>query len=207
MAGNTFGRTFTVTTFGESHGPSIGAIVDGCPPGLPLNESDLQGDLDRRRPGQSKYTTQRDEADEVRILSGVFEGVTTGTPIGMVIDNTDQRSRDYSKIQDVFRPAHADLHLPEKVRHSRLSRRRPLVGTRDGDAGGGRRHREKIPGAAVWRIGARLPRTDRYHPTANDRLERSRPQSILLALTRRRFQRSPSSSSGCARMAIRSAHA
>ncbi|HTK98942.1 MAG TPA: chorismate synthase [Pseudomonadales bacterium] len=114
MAGNTFGRTFTVTTFGESHGPSIGAIVDGCPPGLPLNESDLQGDLDRRRPGQSKYTTQRDEADEVRILSGVFEGVTTGTPIGMVIDNTDQRSRDYSKIQDVFRPAHADYTYQKK---------------------------------------------------------------------------------------------
>ncbi len=114
MAGNTFGRTFTVTTFGESHGPSIGAIVDGCPPGLPLNESDLQRDLDRRRPGQSKYTTQRDEADEVRILSGVFEGVTTGTPIGLIIDNTDQRSRDYSKIQDVFRPAHADYTYQKK---------------------------------------------------------------------------------------------
>ncbi len=114
MAGNTFGKTFTVTTFGESHGPSIGAIVDGCPPGLPLNESDLQHDLDRRRPGQSKYTTQRDEADEVRILSGVFEGVTTGTPIGLVIDNTDQRSRDYSKIQDVFRPAHADYTYQKK---------------------------------------------------------------------------------------------
>jgi chorismate synthase len=114
MAGNTFGKTFTVTTFGESHGPSIGAVVDGCPPGLPLNESDLQRDLDRRRPGQSKYTTQRDEADEVRILSGVFEGVTTGTPIGLVIDNTDQRSRDYSKIQDVFRPAHADYTYQKK---------------------------------------------------------------------------------------------
>ena len=114
MAGNTFGKTFTVTTFGESHGPSIGAIVDGCPPGLPLNESDLQRDLDRRRPGQSKYTTQRDEADEVRILSGVFEGVTTGTPIGLIIDNTDQRSRDYSKIQDVFRPAHADYTYQKK---------------------------------------------------------------------------------------------
>ena len=114
MAGNTFGKAFTVTTFGESHGPSIGAVVDGCPPGLPLNESDLQRDLDRRRPGQSKYTTQRDEADEVRILSGVFEGVTTGTPIGLVIDNTDQRSRDYSKIQDVFRPAHADYTYQKK---------------------------------------------------------------------------------------------
>ncbi len=108
MAGNTFGRAFTVTTYGESHGPAIGAIVDGCPAGLPLSESDLQRDLDRRRPGQSKYTTQRQEADAVRILSGTFDGVTTGTPIGLVIDNTDQKSRDYSNIQNVFRPAHAD---------------------------------------------------------------------------------------------------
>ena len=114
MAGNTFGRTFTVTTFGESHGPALGAVVDGCPPGLPLNEADLQHDLDRRRPGQSKYTTQRQEADEVRILSGVFEGVTTGTPIGLVIENTDQRSRDYTNIADVFRPAHADYTYQKK---------------------------------------------------------------------------------------------
>jgi chorismate synthase len=114
MAGNTFGQIFTVTTFGESHGPAIGAIVDGCPPGLPLNETDLQRDLDRRRPGQSKYTTQRQEPDEVRILSGVFEGVTTGTPIGLVIDNTDQKSRDYTNIQDVFRPAHADYTYQKK---------------------------------------------------------------------------------------------
>jgi chorismate synthase len=114
MAGNTFGKVFSVTTFGESHGPAIGAIVDGCPPGLPLSEADLQRDLDRRRPGQSKYTTQRDEADEVRILSGVFEGVTTGTPIGLVIENTDQRSRDYTNIQDVFRPAHADYTYQKK---------------------------------------------------------------------------------------------
>jgi chorismate synthase len=114
MAGNTFGKSFTVTTFGESHGPALGAIVDGCPPGLPLSEADLQRDLDRRRPGQSKYTTQRQEPDQVRILSGVFDGVTTGTPIGLVIDNVDQRSRDYSKIQDVFRPAHADYTYQKK---------------------------------------------------------------------------------------------
>ena len=109
MAGNTFGLAFTLTTFGESHGPAMGAVVDGCPPGLPLDESDLQRDLDRRRPGQSKYTTQRREPDQVRILSGVFEGVTTGTPIGLAIENVDQRSRDYGKIKDQFRPAHADF--------------------------------------------------------------------------------------------------
>lgn len=114
MSGNTFGRSFSVTTFGESHGVALGAIVDGCPPGLELSEADLQRDLDRRRPGQSKYTTQRREEDRVRILSGVFEGRTTGTPIGLVIDNTDQRSRDYSKIKDVFRPAHADFTYQRK---------------------------------------------------------------------------------------------
>src|SRR5215467_7895783 len=108
MAGNTFGKVFSVTTFGESHGPALGAIVDGCPPGLPLSEADLQRDLDRRRPGQSRYTTQRREADEVRILSGVFEGVTTGTPIQLLIENTDQRSKDYRNIADRFRPGHAD---------------------------------------------------------------------------------------------------
>jgi chorismate synthase len=114
MAGNTFGKSFTVTTFGESHGAALGAVVDGCPPGLPLDEADLQRDLDRRRPGQSKYTTQRQEPDQVRILSGVFEGKTTGTPIGLVIDNVDQRSRDYKDIQDVFRPAHADYTYQKK---------------------------------------------------------------------------------------------
>ncbi len=114
MSGNTFGKLFSVTTFGESHGAAIGAIVDGCPPGLPLSEADLQGDLDRRKPGQSRYTTQRREDDTVRILSGVFEGVTTGTPIGLMIENTDQRSKDYSKIKDVFRPAHADLTYQKK---------------------------------------------------------------------------------------------
>ena len=108
MSGNTIGKLFTVTSFGESHGPAIGAIVDGCPPGLSLSESDLQGDLDRRRPGTSRHTTQRREPDAVKILSGVFEGKTTGTPIGLLIENVDQRSKDYGNIAEQFRPAHAD---------------------------------------------------------------------------------------------------
>ena len=114
MSGNTIGKLFTVTTFGESHGPAIGAIVDGCPPGLSLSEADLQIDLDRRKPGTSRHTTQRREADEVRILSGVFEGKTTGCPIGLLIENTDQRSKDYSKIAESFRPGHADYTYQHK---------------------------------------------------------------------------------------------
>ncbi|MCW8928492.1 MAG: chorismate synthase, partial [Gammaproteobacteria bacterium] len=114
MSGNSFGKLFTVTTFGESHGPALGAIVDGCPPGLELSEADLQADLDRRKPGTSRHTTQRREADQVRILSGVFEGRTTGTPIGLLIENTDQRSKDYSKIMDRFRPGHADYTYQQK---------------------------------------------------------------------------------------------
>ncbi len=108
MSGNSFGKLFTITSFGESHGPALGCVVDGCPPGLELSEADMQRDLDRRKPGQSRFTTQRREADSVKILSGVFEGKTTGTPIGLLIENTDQRSKDYSKIKDQFRPAHAD---------------------------------------------------------------------------------------------------
>ena len=114
MSGNSFGKLFTVTGFGESHGPALGCIVDGCPPGLALSEADLQGDLDRRKPGQSRHTTQRREADAVQILSGVFEGRTTGAPIGMIIHNTDQRSRDYTKIMDRFRPGHADYTYQQK---------------------------------------------------------------------------------------------
>jgi chorismate synthase len=114
MSGNSFGKLFTVTSFGESHGAALGCIVDGCPPGLELSEADLQGDLDRRKPGTSRHTTQRREADEVRILSGVFEGKTTGTPIGLLIENTDQRSKDYSKIATQFRPAHADYTYMHK---------------------------------------------------------------------------------------------
>ena len=109
MSHNSFGHLFRVTTWGESHGPAIGCVVDGCPPRISLSEADIQPWLDRRRPGQSRYTTQRQEPDEVRILSGVFDGVTTGTPIAMQIDNVDQRSRDYSAIAAQFRPGHADL--------------------------------------------------------------------------------------------------
>ncbi|MFN2287744.1 MAG: chorismate synthase [Chromatocurvus sp.] len=114
MSGNTFGKLFTVTTFGESHGPALGCVVDGCPPGLALDSADLQRDLDRRKPGTSRFTTQRREQDEVRILSGVFEGRTTGTPVGLLIENIDQRSRDYSNIKDSFRPAHADYTYQQK---------------------------------------------------------------------------------------------
>jgi chorismate synthase len=114
VAGNTFGRVFTVTSFGESHGPALGCVVDGCPPGLELTETDLQADVDRRRPGTSQYTSQRREDDTVRILSGVFEGKTTGTPIGLLVENQDQRSRDYDKIKDRFRPGHADYTYQQK---------------------------------------------------------------------------------------------
>ena len=114
MSGNSFGKLFTVTSFGESHGPAIGCIVDGCPPGLSLSEADLQGDLDRRKPGTSRHTTQRREADQVQILSGVFEGKTTGTPIALIIHNTDQRSKDYGNILDRFRPGHADYTYQQK---------------------------------------------------------------------------------------------
>lgn len=114
MAGNTFGKLFTVSTFGESHGIAIGGVVDGCPPGLELCEEDLQGDLDRRKPGTSQFTTARREDDEVQILGGVFEGKTTGTSIGLLIKNTDQRSKDYSKIKDTFRPGHADYTYQQK---------------------------------------------------------------------------------------------
>ena len=114
MSGNTLGKLFCVTSFGESHGPAIGCVVDGCPPGLELGEADIQTDLDRRKPGTSRHVTQRHEEDKVEILSGVFEGRTTGTPIGLLIRNTDQRSKDYSKIRDLFRPGHADYTYWQK---------------------------------------------------------------------------------------------
>jgi chorismate synthase len=114
MSGNTFGTLFTVTTFGESHGPALGCVIDGCPPGLALSENDLQPDIDRRRPGTSQFTSQRHEPDQVRILSGVFEGSTTGTPIGLLVENVDQRARDYEKIKDRFRPGHADYTYQQK---------------------------------------------------------------------------------------------
>ena len=114
MSGNTFGKLFSVTTFGESHGIALGCIVDGCPPGLSLTEADIQVDLDRRKPGTSKYATQRKESDTVKILSGVFEGKTTGTPIGLLIENEDQKSKDYAEIKDTFRPGHADYTYMQK---------------------------------------------------------------------------------------------
>ncbi|HJL61044.1 MAG TPA: chorismate synthase [Pseudomonadales bacterium] len=114
MPGSSIGDLFRVTTFGESHGPALGCVVDGCPPGLSLTEEDLQIDLDRRKPGTSKYSSQRKESDQVRILSGTFEGRTTGTPIGLIIENTNQKSTDYSDIKDLFRPAHADYTYLKK---------------------------------------------------------------------------------------------
>lgn len=117
MSGNTFGTLFTVTTFGESHGPAIGCVVDGCPPGLLLGEEDIQPFLDKRKPGQSKYTTQRREDDKVQILSGVFEGKTTGAPVALLIHNTDQRSRDYEEVKNLFRPGHADFTYHHKYGH------------------------------------------------------------------------------------------
>ena len=120
MSHNSFGHLFRVTTFGESHGPALGCVVDGCPPGLPLEAADIQADLDRRRPGQSRFTTQRREPDAVRILSGTFEddrtggARTTGTPIALLIENTDQRSKDYAEIRDLYRPGHADYTYDAK---------------------------------------------------------------------------------------------
>ncbi|GAC1339209.1 MAG: chorismate synthase [Acetobacteraceae bacterium] len=143
MSHNSFGHLFRVTTWGESHGPAIGCVVDGCPPRLPLTEADIQPWLDRRRPGQSRYTTQRQEADEVRILSGVMDGMTTGTPIALEIQNTDQRSRDYGAIATQFRPGHADLTYELKY------------GIRDHRGGGRSSAREtasRVAAGAVARI-------------------------------------------------------
>src|SRR3982750_942064 len=114
MSGNTLGTLFTVTTFGESHGPAIGCVIDGCPPGMALDEADIQLELDRRKPGTSRHVTQRQEEDKVEILSGVFEGKTTGAPIALLIRNTDQRSKDYGEIASTFRPGHADYTYWQK---------------------------------------------------------------------------------------------
>ncbi len=140
MSGNSIGKLFAISTFGESHGEALGAVVDGCPPGLSISTADLQLELDRRKPGTSRYTTQRREADEVRILSGVFEGKTTGTSIGLLIENTDQRSKDYSKIKDQFRPAHADYTYLHKY------------GTRDYRGGGRSSARETAMRVAAGAI-------------------------------------------------------
>jgi chorismate synthase len=150
MSDNSFGHLFRVTTFGESHGPAIGCVVDGCPPGIALTESDIQGDLDKRRPGQSKYTTQRQEPDTVRILSGVFQDermaaqVTTGTPIALLIENVDARSKDYSDIRDKFRPGHADYTYWAKY------------GVRDYRGGGRQSARETAPRVAAGAIARKV---------------------------------------------------
>ncbi len=142
MAGSTLGTIWKVTTWGESHGKAIGVVLDGCPAGLNLEEADIQEYLDRRKPGQSKFTTKRQEADQVEILSGVFEGKTTGTPISMVIWNTDQRSRDYGNIMEVYRPGHADFAFDEKY------------GIRDYRGGGRSSGRETIGRVAAGAVAA-----------------------------------------------------
>ena len=144
MAGSTLGTIFKITTWGESHGKGIGVVVDGCPAGLPLSEEDIQAYLDRRKPGQSRFTTKRQEADRVEILSGVFEGRTTGTPISMAVMNTDQRSRDYGNIMEVYRPGHADYTFDEKY------------GFRDYRGGGRSSGRETIGRVAAGAIAAKL---------------------------------------------------
>lgn len=144
MAGSTYGKLFTITTWGESHGKGIGVVIDGCPAGLPLNESDIQTYLDRRKPGQSRFTTQRKESDAVEILSGVFEGKTTGTPISLVVFNTDQRSHDYGDIATYYRPGHADYTFDEKY------------GFRDYRGGGRSSGRETIGRVAAGAIAAKL---------------------------------------------------
>lgn len=180
MAGNSFGQLFRVTTFGESHGLALGAVVDGCPPGLEISEADLQIDLDRRKPGTSRYTTPRREPDEVKILSGVFEGRTTGTSIGLLIENTDQRSKDYSDIKDVFRPGHADYTYHQKY------------GQRD--------YRGAVAPPPVrqpcgWRR-VPLPRStsSRCMASRSPAFSPSSVPSRRKALTRRKLSRTPSSS-------------
>lgn len=165
MSGNTFGKLFTVTTFGESHGPALGCIIDGCPPGMALSEADLQIDLDRRKPGTSRYTTQRKEEDAVRILSGVFEGKTTGTPIGLLIENTDQRSKDYGNIKDTFRPAHADYTYSQKY------------GFRDYRGGGRSSARETAMRVAAGAI-AKKYLSERYGVTVRGYLSQLGPLSV-----------------------------
>ncbi len=144
MAGSTYGTLFSITTWGESHGPALGVVIDGCPAGLPLSEADIQKYLDRRKPGQSKYTTKRAESDRAVILSGVFEGRTTGTPISIMIQNADQRSRDYGKIKDCYRPGHADYTFDAKY------------GFRDYRGGGRSSGRETIGRTAAGAVAARL---------------------------------------------------
>jgi len=165
MSGNTLGRLFCVTSFGESHGPAIGCVVDGCPPGMTLAESDIQAELDRRRPGTSRHVTQRQETDTVEILSGVFEGVTTGTPIALLIRNVDARSKDYSGIKDTFRPGHADYTYLQKY------------GVRDYRGGGRQSARETAVRVAAGAIAKKWLR-ERYGVTARGYLARLGPIAV-----------------------------
>ena len=144
MSGSSFGKIFRITTWGESHGPGIGVVIDGCPAGLALSEEQIQKFLDRRKPGQSKYTTKRNEADSVEILSGVFEGKTTGTPISLLVRNQDQRSRDYGNIAELYRPGHADYPFTEKY------------GIRDYRGGGRSSGRETIGRVAAGAVASLL---------------------------------------------------
>jgi chorismate synthase len=149
MPGSTFGDLFRVTNFGESHGPAIGCVIDGCPPGLALSEADIQIELDRRRPGTSRHVTQRNEADAVEILSGVYEGQTTGTPICLLIRNTDQRSQDYGNLLDTFRPGHADYTYWRKYGLRDPRGGRPVVGPFDRAHRGRRRGGAQVAAATV----------------------------------------------------------
>ena len=186
MSFNTFGHLFRFTSFGESHGAAIGCVVDGCPPRIPLEAADIQQYLDKRRPGQSRFTTQRQEPDAVKIMSGVFtdeataKQVTTGTPIMLMIENVDQRSKDYSEIKDKYRPGHAGYTYDVKYGITRLSRRRARLGARDRGARGGRRHRPQDHSGSL--------RAWRTHPdgSAQNRpralgLERGGQESVLLS--------------------------
>ncbi|RJQ48384.1 MAG: chorismate synthase [Gammaproteobacteria bacterium] len=165
MSGNSFGKLFVVTTFGESHGPALGCIVDGCPPGMDLSEADIQPDLDRRKPGQSRHVSQRREEDQVQILSGVFEGKTTGTPIGLLIHNTDQRPKDYSNIGQTFRPGHADYTYTQKY------------GFRDYRGGGRSSARETAMRVAAGAIAKKYLR-ERYGVTIRGYLAQLGPITI-----------------------------
>ena len=165
MSGNTLGTLYCVTSFGESHGPAIGCVVDGCPPGLALDAADIQRDLDRRKPGTSRHVTQRRESDTVEILSGVFDGRTTGTPIALLIRNEDPRSKDYAAIAEDVPPGARRLRVLAEVRHPRLPRRRSRVGARDGGARGRRRHRAQVARRALRR---RDPRPSRAAGAEDD---------------------------------------
>ena len=204
MSGNTIGTLFTVTSFGESHGPAIGCVVDGCPPGLEICAADIQAELDRRKPGTSRHVTQRRESDTVEILSGVFEGKTTGTPIGLLIRNEDQRSKDYGNIAETFRPGHADYAYTQKY------------GFRDYRGGGRSSARETAVRVAAGAI-ARKWLKERYGVTIQgwmSQLGRLKSRSLMLRrLPKTRFSRRtrPSSRSlkptwtSCENPAIRSA--